>query len=120
MVSSEQFKGGDEGRNEQAQECIYPTDVSKLVCVCQVSAVPGEQEIALVVRSEGEMESISYGIARHHSVADISFYHVRYWRFDSEERKRFDESETLLLASEVAAFKLFDDSDARDKLVPCS
>jgi len=117
IVCSEQFKGGNERWDEQAEERVHPTDVSELVGVRQVPAVPGEQEVALVVRREGQMECVPHGIVRHHLMPDVRFYHFGDRRFDSQERERLHEFEALLPGDEFAAFELFNDGDAGDELV---
>jgi hypothetical protein len=50
------------GRNEQAEDAVDAPQVPELVGVGEVLTVPGQEEVASVVRGEGEVQGAGQGI----------------------------------------------------------
>src|SRR5436305_5660990 len=115
---SKQLQGSDEGRDEETQQGIHTPNMPKLIGVCKMATVPGQQEIALVVRRQGQVKRVTNGIIGHHMILYIDLNNIcNSLRLRSYQSNSFHESQTLLLLWESASSELVQDSSAGYQLV---
>ena len=94
------------------------SDVLLFVRVRQVRAVPGQQELAIVIRSQGKMEGIALGLPGHEMVLNIGVYDVSNLVRNGENRQINNQIETFLFFRMRSRPKLFNHGNTRDKRIP--
>src|SRR5213082_2176590 len=71
IVFTQELERGDERGNEDSQRRVHTLDMIKLTRICKMAAVPRQQEITPVVRSECEMKRVTDRVGRHESVTEV-------------------------------------------------
>ena len=73
-VFVEKFQGGDQGRIANPKYTIDAADVSKLIPIGNVLAIPCHKKIAPMKGSNGQMESVTTRIIGHHVICNVCLH----------------------------------------------
>jgi hypothetical protein len=92
ISTSQQFERGCESRDEKTEHGIDPTNVSELVRVGEVKAVPRQEEVAFMVGSQRKMECITAWIGWHQFMPNIGFHDLGDRKLDRQERQIGDQA----------------------------
>ena len=80
--------------------------MTELIGVCKVFAVPCQKEIALMIRSKRQMQSVTGRIGGHHLVFYISFDDLRDFVWVCHERQVSDQPKGFRLVWKFAVLEL--------------
>src|SRR5436309_157691 len=77
ITSSKQFQGRYQRGYEEPEHRIDAANVPDLIRVRQMPTIPRYQEVALVVRRQGQVHRITGGVRGHDPVPDVSLSSLR-------------------------------------------
>jgi hypothetical protein len=109
MVFAEQFERSNERRDEQPQHGIDTPDVTKLVRIGQMTAVPRQKKTALVIRRQRQMKRISKRIVRHYAMLDVGLDNFTDSRRNRKTLDIRNQCQSILLDRMGAALQFVDD-----------
>src|SRR6185295_10918846 len=90
----------------QTEKCIHASDMAELVGVRQMAAIPGDEEITLVVRRGCQVKCVTGGIRGHQLMLNVCVYDLGNRGSDFRHRQGSDQLQGRLLARVCTIWEL--------------
>ena len=92
----------------EAELRVHALDMTKLAGVCEVLAVPCEEEVTLVVGSECEVGCVSNRVFRHDVFQDVHLHDIGNGRLERKKGQVFHQGKYAAARRVVAATQFLD------------
>src|SRR5574341_652055 len=70
-VLAEEFEGCHQGGRERPQQRIDVTNMRKFVGISEISDIPGQEKVTLMVGRQGQVRGIACRVTGHHQALDV-------------------------------------------------
>jgi hypothetical protein len=95
MATSEQFQGCNERGHKETEHGVYTANMSKLIRVGKMLAIPRNQKVAFVIRGQRQVQRIAGRIGRHDFVLYVRLHYFDDRRLDGQDRQASDKSQPV-------------------------